>query len=150
MNASSHRVGNLTVNRLFELDLDGFEATRLLPGLDLAALARHPAGLDPRVYDAATGKVRMSVHTWVVRGEGRTVLIDTGAGNGKARPTMGVLDNLHGPYLARLAELGVRPEEVDAVLLTHVHADHVGWNTQRRDGRWVPTFPNATVVVSDL
>lgn len=62
---------------------------------------------------------------------------------------MPVLDHLHTPFLDRLAAAGVRVEDVDFVLLTHVHADHVGWNTVRTDGAWMPTFPNATVICPD-
>ena len=50
---------------------------------------------------------------------------------------------MDGPYLQNLAALGASPEQVDYVLCTHLHVDHVGWNTQRKDGKWVPTFPNA-------
>ena len=103
---------------------------------------------DLRIYDPETGTVPLSVHSWVVQGGGRTILIDTGAGNDKLRPTMTMLDRLHTPYLERLVAAGVRPGDVDAVLLTHLHADHVGWNTRHEDGRWVPTFPNATVMCS--
>jgi len=85
-----------------------------------------------------------------VRFEGKVILIDTGAGNDKDRPTLKVLDHLHNPYLERLAAIGVQPEAVDYILLTHIHSDHVGWNTRRYGDRWLPTFPNATVICSDL
>lgn len=85
----------------------------------------------------------MSVHTWVLRDGKQTILIDTGAGNGKHRPETAFLNQLNSPYLERLAELGVAPESVDHVLFTHIHVDHVGWNTHFSDGAWRPTFPNA-------
>lgn len=150
-------VGRARIVKVPELDLNGFPFTRLLPGLDPDTVRRHPAWAPPGTYDPATGHALMSVHTWVVRHAGRVLLVDTGAGNGKARPTMPVLDHLRQPYLERLAAVGVRPADVDYVLLTHVHADHVGWNTTRADGAeadapgvWTPTFPNATVVCSAL
>src|ERR1700760_3449398 len=65
-------------------------------------------------------------------------------------PTLKVLDHLHNPYLECLAAIGVQQEAVDYILLTHIHADHVGWNTRLEGDRWVPTFPNATVICSDL
>ncbi|MBE7158573.1 MAG: MBL fold metallo-hydrolase [Rhodospirillales bacterium] len=144
------RVGNLRIVRVPELELNDFSATQLLPDLTPDVLASHPEWLDPRIYDVATGTVRLSVHTWVVQTVEHTLLIDTGAGNDKTRPTMKMLDGLHEPYLERLAAVGVQPEAVDFVLLTHVHADHVGWNTRLQDGRWAPTFPNATTVCSAL
>lgn len=148
MHTAGYRVGAWTVVKVSELNLDGFTAEKLLPDLTPDALAQMTGREDPRLYDPETGEVPLSVHTWVVRGGGRTILIDTGAGNDKRRPTMAILDHLHTPYLERLAAVGVRSEDVDTILLTHVHADHVGWNTRHEDGHWTPTFPNATVVCS--
>jgi glyoxylase-like metal-dependent hydrolase (beta-lactamase superfamily II) len=143
-------IGSMSVVKVHELDLNGFAATQLLPGLDPGVLVKHPEWIDPRTYDAETGHVSMSVHTWVVRFEGKVILIDTGAGNDKDRPTLKVLDHLHNPYLERLAAVEVQPESVDYILLTHIHSDHVGWNTRLEGDRWAPTFPNATVICSDL
>lgn len=143
-------VGGMSVIKVRELDLNGFAATQLLPGLDPMVVDKYPDWIDSRTYDFQTGHVLMSVHTWVVRFEGKVILIDTGAGNDKDRPTLKVLDHLHNPYLERLAAIGVQPEAVDYILLTHIHADHVGWNTRLEGDRWVPTFPNATVICSDL
>ena len=143
-------IGGMSVIKVHELDLNGFAATQLLPGLDPNVLARHPEWIDARTYASQTGHVFMSVHTWVVRFEGKVILIDTGAGNDKDRPTLKVLDHLHNPYLERLAAIGVQPEDVDYVLLTHIHSDHVGWNTRLDGDRWVPTFPKAIVICSDL
>jgi glyoxylase-like metal-dependent hydrolase (beta-lactamase superfamily II) len=143
-------IGSMRVTKVHELDLNGFTATRLLPGFDPGVLASHPEWIDPRTFDPQTGQVLMSVHTWVVNFEGKVILIDTGAGNDKDRPTLKVLDHLQNPYLERLAAIGVQPEAVDYILLTHIHSDHVGWNTRRYGDRWVPTFPNATVICSDL
>ena len=142
-------VGRARVDKVHELDLNGFAASQLLPDLDPSTLARHPAWIPPGTLDDE-GHALLSVHTWLVRHEGQTILIDTGAGNDKPRAGLAVLDHLQTPYLRRLAAAGVRPDEVDYVLLTHIHADHVGWNTSRQDGRWTPTFPNATIVCSDL
>lgn len=143
-----YKVGRSTIVKVHELDLTEFTATQLLPNLSPASLAAHPAWFDSRTYDPQTGKVTLSVHTWVVRHEGHVLLIDTGAGNDKDRPALPVLDHLHQPFLARLAAVGVLPEQVDYILLTHLHADHVGWNTRRAGSDWVATFPNATVICS--
>ena len=89
-----------------------------------------------------------SVHSWLVRLPGRTVLIDTATGNGKSVPTVPRFNHLDEPFLARLAAAGVRPDDVDLVLLTHLHVDHVGWNTRRDGGRWVPTFRKARHIFS--
>jgi glyoxylase-like metal-dependent hydrolase (beta-lactamase superfamily II) len=148
MSNVEHRVGACTVVKVNELDLNDYTADKLLPDLTPDALARMPGREDPRIYDPETGTVPLSVHTWVVRGYGQTILIDTGVGNDKLRPTMLMFDRLHTPYLERLVAAGVQPGDVDTILLTHVHADHVGWNTRLENGHWVPTFPDATVFCS--
>ncbi|WP_317985919.1 MBL fold metallo-hydrolase [Streptomyces sp. 5-10] len=84
----------------------------------------------------------VSVQTWVLRGQGRTILVDTGLGNDKPR-VHGLLANRDGDFLHRLAAIGVQPEDVDTVVNTHLHTDHVGWNTRLENGEWAPTFPNA-------
>jgi glyoxylase-like metal-dependent hydrolase (beta-lactamase superfamily II) len=150
MKNPDYSVGKLTVTKIWELDLDGFTAVELLPDVQNEILANDPAALDSRNYDPETQKVKLSVHSWLVRDGSKTILIDTGCGNGKDRSKLKALDHLRTPYLARLIAAGVRPEEVDYVLITHLHADHVGWNTQLVGDRWVPTFPNATVFCSDL
>lgn len=98
--------------------------------------------------DCATGSVLLSVHRWLVKSPHHTILIDTGIGNDKNRPTMPMMDHLQDPYLDRLAEAGVEPAAVDYVLITHLHADHVGWNARRSGGQWIPAFPNARYVFS--
>jgi glyoxylase-like metal-dependent hydrolase (beta-lactamase superfamily II) len=148
MPVHTHTVGRTTITKVHELDLSGFSATQLLPGLSQAKLAAHPEWYDTRTYDPQSGKVNLSVHTWVVQHEGLTILVDTGAGNDKSRPTLPVLDHLHQPYLERLADVGIKPEQVNYLLLTHIHADHVGWNTRLMGEEWVATFPNATLICS--
>ncbi|WP_164706409.1 MBL fold metallo-hydrolase [Methylobacterium sp. XJLW] len=78
--------------------------------------------------------------------EGKRILIDGCVGNGKVRDARPDWCNLSTAFLDRLAEAGATPDDIDYVLCTHLHADHVGWNTRLIDGRWVPTFPNATYV----
>ncbi len=150
MSSQEFRVGDTRIAKVHEMDLNGFTAEQLLPDFDPAMLADHPDWIDPATYDTETGKVQMDIHTWVVRHVGRVILVDTGAGNGKDRPAMPVLDHLHHPYLARLAAAGVQPGDVDYILLTHTHADHVGWNTHWDSRQWMPTFPNAVLICSDL
>jgi hypothetical protein len=104
--ADIFQIGDTTIAKLHELDLNGFEGTQLLPGLTTEAIDAHPEWLDSRIYDASSGRVFLSVHTWVLQHKGRAILIDTGVGNNKKRPTLKVLNNLHNPYLERLASLG--------------------------------------------
>ncbi len=99
-------------------------------------------------YDRNAGTLTESVHTWLVRFSGYTILVDTGIGNGKRVPSVPQFNHLDLPYLDRLLAGGVQPEEVDFVIMTHLHLDHVGWNTRYEDGHWVPTFPNAKYIFS--
>ena len=105
------------------------------------------ASLAPHHYEPTHRAYRLAVQTWVVRTAGTTVLVDTGVGDDRDRPQAPLFDHLETGFLARLAAAGVEPEDVDLVINTHIHYDHVGWNTRRgRDG-WEPTFPAATYVV---
>ncbi len=148
--ARTYRIGDVTVTRIDELTLDGSSQAALYLGSDPAALERHRDRFGPGSIQAGTGNLIQSIHSWLLRTPRHTILVDTATGNDKHRPDAPMLDQLHEPYLARLAAAGVRPEAVDYVLLTHLHADHVGWNTRRVDGRWVPTFRNARHVFSNI
>lgn len=115
----------------------------MLEGVDRAAADAAAGWMRPH-YQNADGYLMQSIHTLVVRTPEQVVLVDTGVGNGKERgggiPAFNQLDT---PFLERLAEAGVAPGDVDLVLCTHMHTDHVGWDTHLEGGRWVPTFPNA-------
>ena len=99
--------------------------------------------LEPHFFDPGSGRFIQSVHCYVVRSPRHTVLIDTCVGNDKQRPSTRAWNGLDTDFLDRLRDIGVTPADVDYVLCTHLHVDHVGWNTRLLDGRWVPTFPNA-------
>ncbi|MFC0545761.1 MBL fold metallo-hydrolase [Kutzneria chonburiensis] len=101
----------------------------------------------PDLWDAADGRLVSSSLTWVIRDRGRVVLVDTGIGNHKDRPDMPSFHQLETDFLIALAAVGVVPAMVDVVVNTHLHADHVGWNTRLVDDCWVPTFPNATYLI---
>ena len=140
--------GDATVTRVEEVLELGFDPTFLFPGFDPAIFDEHPQLAQPNFFDAASGKVISSIHGWLVKLSGKTILIDTCSGNGKARalPLLKRFHMLEFPFLDNLAAEGVLPENVDVVICTHLHVDHVGWNTRAQDGRWVPTFPNARYV----
>lgn len=141
------RVGQVQVTGIYETDIVT-KACDFLPGFDASLIAPHLPWLAPHHYDPATGEVRMPVRTWLVRDGRRTFLIDTCLGNHKDRLGIPGLHQLETPWLERLADAGVAPDEVDFVLCTHLHVDHVGWNTRLENGRWTPTFRNATYVAA--
>ncbi len=142
----SHRVGDVTITRIPELLLRSFKTTDLIPDWKPGIADRFDAWMVPDCLDEAHAHVVVSTHAWLVRTPQHTVIVDTAVGNDKPR-AMKAFDHLHEPFLDHLAAAGVRPEDVDTVLLTHLHTDHVGWNTRLVDGRWQPTFPNARTVL---
>jgi glyoxylase-like metal-dependent hydrolase (beta-lactamase superfamily II) len=140
----SIRLGDVEVTRAVELELPTSPRWLLPEAAEPFALldAARP-WLEP--FLNAEGRILQAIQAWVVRTPQHLLLIDTGAGNHKDRaagniPAFHMLDT---PFLDRLAEAGARPEDVDYVLMTHMHVDHVGWNTRLEGGAWVPTFPNA-------
>lgn len=101
------------------------------------------------VVDRLTGGLQISMHSFILRTPRHTILIDTCKGNDKCRPTRPQGHMLQsGQFLADLARAGVTPEQVDFVMCTHLHWDHVGWNTRLDNGQWVPTFPNARYIMA--
>jgi glyoxylase-like metal-dependent hydrolase (beta-lactamase superfamily II) len=144
-----YSVGDALVARVLECEIPFVPPSRLFADWNAQAIAGREDQIAPGDPAGLSGGLLTSVHTWVVRLAGRTMLIDTGIGNGKTRKQP-YFDHLDTSYLARLAAAGVEPRDVDAVLLTHLHTDHVGWNTRRHNGRWVPLFTNATYFVPQV
>jgi glyoxylase-like metal-dependent hydrolase (beta-lactamase superfamily II) len=144
----TYRVGDVAITKIDEMRLNVAPPSFLYPAWEPAELDANLPWLTPSNMEASSGNLIQSIHTWLVRTRHHTILIDTASGNDKERPRNPIFHHLRNPYLERLAAAGVRPEEVDYVLLTHLHVDHCGWNTRLVDGRWVPTFPNARYVFS--
>jgi len=137
---SEWQVGDVTITKVPEME-PHWPFSAILPGAE--ELIAAPAWLRPD-FVTDEGRMKLSIHTLVVRSEGKTILVDTCCGNGKERPGATPFENLDTDFLDRLAAAGVEPDAVDVVVCTHLHVDHVGWNTHNVDGEWVPTFPNAT------
>ena len=135
------RIGDIPVARVVEAEGPFAAIDFLLPAFSENLLLDHP-WLRPD-YLNEQNQVMMSFHSYVLRTPRHTIFIDGCVGDDKERPLRPMWHRKKGDFLARLAAAGVRREEIDIVFCTHLHADHVGWNTQLRDGRWVPTFPNA-------
>jgi glyoxylase-like metal-dependent hydrolase (beta-lactamase superfamily II) len=142
------RIGSLEINRIADYQGPFFDPPDFFPDFDPAVVAEHAALLGPRLLDPATGKLIFSFHSFVVRTGHHTILIDACIGNDKERPTRPQFHRMHTSFVGDLARVGVKPEEIDFVMCTHLHWDHVGWNTKLVDGSWVPTFPNAKYVMA--
>ena len=138
------KVGDATLTKVVELETRG-SITWILPDAKPERLSAIP-WLAPHFVDAE-GRGVMSVHALVIESGGRRILVDTCVGNDKVRPIPG-WDRRQGTFLADLAGAGFPAESIDTVLCTHLHVDHVGWNTRLEAGRWVPTFPNARYLFS--
>ena len=142
------RVGDVQITRVEESYGPGFRASMLMPKFNLDAVENHGPDVFGQFMHLETQAALLSVHTWLVRTPRSVILVDTCTGNHKHRPNMPGMHMLDTPYVERLAAAGVAPEDVDFVVSTHLHIDHVGFNTTLRDGRWVPTFPNATYLMN--
>lgn len=142
----TQHIGRVQIDRLTESEGPFAQADFLLPDIDLSLLEEHAHWLSPLFVENETKKVIMSFHSLVIRTPQHVILVDCCVGNDKDRPLRPGWHQQQFPYLARLAELGLSPDDIDFVFCTHLHADHVGWNTRLIDGRWVPTFPNARYI----
>ncbi len=147
MPINTHQIGSVRITRIDEMELASLSAKQVFPDLPEAAAA--DAALFPASSLHVGGNLNLKVHSWLVEAGGRKILVDTGAGAMKHRPYAPYFDNLTPPFLENLAAAGARPEDIDTVLLTHLHVDHVGWNTTIREEAWLPTFPNAEYVFTE-
>jgi glyoxylase-like metal-dependent hydrolase (beta-lactamase superfamily II) len=142
------RIGAFEVSRIADFEGPSFDPVEFFPDFDPAVVRDNAELLGPRLIDPQTGMLVFSFHSFVIKTGHHTILIDACIGNDKERPTRPQWHHLRSNYMADLAAAGVRPDQVDFVMCTHLHWDHVGWNTRLADGNWVPTFPNAKYVMA--
>ena len=145
------KLGSAIIERIVDLDPFALGLSFLFPGAELDDLRPHAASLAPDHVDFESGNLLLGVQSFVLRVGGLTILIDSCVGEDKERGRR--LDwhrRTKTGYLGALAAAGVAPADVDIVLCTHLHADHVGWNTRLENGRWVPTFPRARYMIGRI
>ncbi len=134
----------MSVQKIIDLDPMEIPLTTFFPAASLTALEGERALFDGAHVDFATGMARIAIQSHVLRVDGAIVLIDTCVGEHKDRPLRPTWNRRSGTdFLKQLDAAGHRPGDIDFVFCTHLHADHVGWNTRLDSGHWVPTFPNA-------
>jgi len=139
------KVGGVTITRIVELEIAG--GTRfILPDATREACLELD-WMRPHFMDAE-GNLVMSVHALVVDTGERRIVVDTCIGNDKQR-SIPNWTNLQTSFLDDLAAAGYPRESIDTVLCTHLHVDHVGWNTMLVNGEWLPTFPNARYLLAE-
>lgn len=140
-------LGRMRVHKIHEMD-SPVPLLSQLPGTtaaDMQRLLRWYDQADEVTADPETSFMTFSVHSWVIELDGQTILVDSCCGNDKDR-SLPEVHRLDTGYLRNLARAGFTPGDIDMVMCTHLHFDHVGWNTRLENGRWIPTFPNARYV----
>ena len=150
-NSIAKVVGKATVHRVIDLDPFAIPLNTIFPSATLPDLAPVARTLVERHVDLAAGTVLLAIQSHLLRFAGKTILIDACVGEHKSRPLRPEWNvRVNTRYLANLAAAECAPEDIDIVMCTHLHADHIGWNTRLQSGRWVPTFPKARYVASQL
>lgn len=145
---TSVQVGEVRLTKIVERAGIARRVEDLITGLAPEQVEPYLAASDEATVDRAAGSVLIGFHSWLLQGPGWTALVDPAVGNDKSRPTIDYLDGLRTGFLDELRAAGVGPEDIDLVVSTHHHVDHVGWNTVLREGEWHPTFPAAQYVWS--
>ncbi len=143
-----YKLGELEIHRAIESEVPIFDTFSFFPDATKEVVEANKDWLMPRYIDPETIEVILCIQSYVIKTSHHTILVDTCVGNHKSRPARPSWHMQNAPFIEELARVGVHPEEVDFVLCTHLHVDHVGWNTKLLDGRWVPTFPNAKYIFS--
>ncbi|SFN24714.1 Glyoxylase, beta-lactamase superfamily II [Pseudonocardia ammonioxydans] len=141
------QVGRVRLHVLTEIERLAVEPSEFFPDFPVDDHA-DAWFLDEPFRDRCTGRLVLTIRAYLAVLPGRVVLIDCGVGNAKTR-LRPEFDHLDTDWLDDLSSAGVTPEDVDTVVLTHLHVDHVGWATRRERDAWRPTFPNATYLVSE-
>ena len=144
------KLGNLTIHQVVESQMPMFAVHEFFPTLAKEVLEENRAWLEPTYLDPATGKVVLCFQSYVVQTPQHNILVDSCVGNHKPRPMrpfwhMTTSDR----WEKGLAATGLGVGDIDYVMCTHLHVDHVGWNTRLDNGRWVPTFPKAKYLFAD-
>lgn len=143
-------LGDMSIHRVIEMEAPLFDPLEFFPTLTRETLDANLSWLEPRYIDPATGKLVLCIQSYIVRTRHHTILIDSCVGNHKPRPHRPFWDMMSSDkYETAFKATGIGFGDIDYVMCTHLHVDHVGWNTRLENGRWVPTFPNAKYVFSD-
>ena len=143
------KVGNTTIHRIVEQEGPFFEMLKFFPALTKEVLEENRAWLQPR-FMSPKDELMLCIQSYLVQTPHHNILIDTCVGNDKPRPARPFWNMMKSDRFEKgLAATGVGIDDIDFVMCTHLHVDHVGWNTKLENGRWVPTFPKARYVFAD-
>jgi glyoxylase-like metal-dependent hydrolase (beta-lactamase superfamily II) len=143
-------VGDLTIHRVIESEAPLFDPLTFFPTLTQQLLEQNLSWLKPDYVDPVSGNLVLCIQSYIVRTPHHNILIDSCVGNHKDRPAYPFWNKMTSDrYEKNLAATGLTVDDIDFVMCTHMHVDHVGWNTRLENGRWVPTFPKAKYVFAD-
>jgi glyoxylase-like metal-dependent hydrolase (beta-lactamase superfamily II) len=137
------KVGKVKITKIVELETTG--STRFILPLASNDEIRKLPWLIPH-FATDEGRLKMSIHSLIVETPSRRIMVDTGLGNDKEGRKVPTWNNRKEPFLETMTAAGFPPDSIDTVLCTHLHVDHVGWNTTLAGGQWVPTFGKARYV----
>ena len=141
------KAGDLTIHRIIEQETTFLSALEMLPTLTPEVLAENRAWMQAAKALDADDVLVLCFQSYVVKTPHHTILIDSCIGNDKPRPQRPKWNmKTDDTYMRALAAAGISVGDIDYVMCTHLHVDHVGWNTRLENGRWVPTFPTAKYV----
>ena len=147
--ASPIQLGPTTIHRIVEQEIPFFDAQEFFPALTKEMIEENRSWLQPTYLDP-TGKVVLCFQSYVVRTPHHNILVDTCIGNHKPRPMRPNWHEMKSDRFEKgLAAIGIGFGDIDYVMCTHLHIDHVGWNTRLENGRWVPTFPKARYLFAE-
>ncbi len=146
MNQGKWRIGDVTVTRVVEIEATG-GMSRVIPDAKRERLKEIP-WMYPHFADE-NGRMRGAIHALIVEAPDRTIMVDTCVGNDKERGNP-AWNQLQTAFLDDMEKAGYVLDAIDTVLCTHLHIDHVGWNTMLVDGKWVPTFPKARYLIGQV
>jgi glyoxylase-like metal-dependent hydrolase (beta-lactamase superfamily II) len=141
-------IGEITIRRIVEREGPFLPALDVFPTLTADRLDENRNWLAPKALDR-DDRLVFSFQSYLVRTPRHTILVDTCIGNDKARPARPEWNlKRDETFMRGLAAAGFSVDDIDFVMCTHMHVDHVGWNTRLLDGRWIPTFPKARYLFS--
>ena len=140
--------GSIEIVRVIDMTDSRYTASMIYPEAEADEIRLLSRKLGPSHIDPDDLALLLSFHAFIIKTSKLTILLDTCIGNHKVRSEWPAWNNRNGPFLENLDKQGLVPEDIDLVMCTHLHADHIGWNTRLVNGQWVPTFPNAQYLFS--
>lgn len=137
------RIGQVRMRPVVEIEEIRMPPQAFISDITPADISPHIDQLCPQFFNSGRNECRMSQHAWLIEVNDKQILVDPCVGHQRHRPALPFYHMINSPLIERLTALGATPEDIDYVFCTHLHLDHVGWNTRLQNGHYVPTFPNA-------